>query len=142
MRMRVAVLGVLALAACSSSAHRGAPPAPPATPTSLPSPTTPSERYMALYTNAVAPADQAIATFNTQANALTNAAQVTDLAKIATPLADTLDRVDRALLGVDWPAKLSKDIRAVVAADSAIIADLRNVSKQTALSMPRRSASW
>ena len=91
---------------------------------------------MALYTNAVAPADQAIATFNTQANALTNAAQVTDLAKIATPLADTLDRVDRALLGVDWPAKLSKDIRAVVAADSAIIADLRNVSKQTALSIP------
>lgn len=87
---------------------------------------------MALYTNAVAPADAAITIFNAQAKALTNSANVTDLAKLATPLADTLEQVDRTLLGIVWPAKLTKDIRAVVAANSAIIADLLNVSKQTA----------
>ena len=86
---------------------------------------------MALYTNAVAPADAAIATFNSQAQALTNAASTADLAKIATPLAGTLERVDRTLLSIAWPAKRTNDIRAVVTADSAIIADLRNVSGQT-----------
>lgn len=102
----------------------------------MPSSTAASDRYIALYTNAVAPADAAIATFNAQAKALTNSANVADLAKVATPLAETLARVDRTLLGITWPAKLTKDIRAVVAADSAIIADLRNVSKQTARSIP------
>jgi parvulin-like peptidyl-prolyl isomerase len=128
-------LGVLALTACSASAHTGTRPATTSARTAVPSSTTASDRYISLYTNAVAPADVAITTFNAQAKALTNSANVADLAKIATPLADTLERVDRTLLQIAWPAKLTNDIRAVVAADSAIIADLRNVSKQTARSI-------
>jgi len=129
------VLGLLALTACSASAHTSTPPATASTATSVPSSTTATDRYMALYTNAVAPADTAITTFNAQSKALTNSANVTDLAKIATPLADTLEQVDRTLLGIVWPAPLTKDIRAVVDANAAIIADLLNVSKQTARSI-------
>ena len=101
----------------------------------MPSPTTTSDQYLALYTNAVAPADAAITMFNARAKALTNSANVTDLAKITTPLADTLEQVDRTLLRIVWPAQLTKDIRGVVNANSAIIADLFNVSKQTARSI-------
>lgn len=131
----MAVLGVLAFAACSANAHNGSRPAPTSTPASVPSSTTASDRYMALYANAVAPADAAITTFNAQAKALANSANVADLAKIAKPLAYTLERVDRTLLGITWPAKLKNDIRAVVAADSAIVTDLRVVSNQTARSI-------
>jgi hypothetical protein len=128
----VAVFGLLVLAACSASAHTDARAVTTSTPTAAPSLTTASDRYMALYTNAVAPADAAITTFNAQTKALTNSANVADLATIARPLADALDRVDRTLLGIAWPAKLTNDVRAVVAANSVIIADLRNVSNQTA----------
>jgi hypothetical protein len=126
LRLTPLLLGVVALAACSGSSRTTTPVRP-----SAPSSTTTPGGFTALYADAVAPADAAIARFNSQASAFTNSASVSDLARITKPLADTLDRVDTHLLAIAWPPKLTPDIRAVVTADAVVISDLRSVSRQS-----------
>ena len=134
MRLRAVALGTIVLVACSGARNAAtAPSLPIGAPTTVaPGPS----QYAALYTNAVAPADAAITTFDARASALTNTASIGDLSRIATPLAATLDGVDHRLLAIAWPAPLDRDVHAMVAADAAVVADLRNVPNQTARSIP------
>jgi hypothetical protein len=60
-----------------------------------------------------------------------SSASVADVAKLTTPLTAALDAADQKLLRAPRPAKTLPDLKLLVVAESAVIADLDNVSNQT-----------
>jgi len=98
-------VAVVALAACSGSSKHV---------------------YRDQFQKIIAPANAAVATFDTQENALRSSATGPDAARIADPLATAINHADRKLLRVSWPANVLPDIKTFVAAASVVVVDLEN----------------
>lgn len=126
-----AIAAVLGVAGCG-----GATPARQAAHTARPSVTPDLNAAATAYLAAVAPANNAIATFQTQAAALPADASGQDAARVARPLVAAFQSVDEKLLRVAWPTdRIRADVQALVTADRTFESDLTNVSGQNAFSV-------
>lgn len=87
------------------------------------------------YLRFVGPANAALALMARGFASLPATATGADVARIAGPAGDAIDRADEQLLRVPWPAPVSVDVKAMVVANAAVANDLRSVDGQDALSI-------
>jgi hypothetical protein len=129
----LAILAVTMAAACSNSTPKATPPTGAAnTPTTAPS------KFASVYLQILGPADTATGKFFAAITTLPNTATGADAQKLATPAADAIDAADQRLLRVTWPAKVARDVRALVFANAQLVADLRNLAPQPTVT----SGAW
>lgn len=103
--LAVVLSGVAVLASCGGSSK-------------------PASRAAKQYLAIIAPANQAIDVFEAGLKALPSSATTATYVKITAPLAAAFSTVDQKLLRDSWPANARTDIRALMVADSVVIADL------------------
>ncbi len=137
-------LAALALAGCTSS-HKAAVAAsitksstPAASNSAAPPTPTPSTSvdYGAQYESLVAPGNAALAAVGAALLGVPESATGPDVAKITTPGADAVDKMDETLLRAQWPAAATADIKALVTAAAVMSSELRSVDAQTDFSIP------
>jgi len=134
----VALLAVTMAAACSDSAPKATPPSSARAPASAATTTTEPSKFASLYLQILGPADAATGKFFAAITTLPNTATGADAQKLATPAADAIDAADQRLLRVTWPAKVARDVRALVSANARLVADLRNLAPQPTVT----SGAW
>lgn len=123
-RMPLALLVAAAGWGCSGSGPKN--PAPTTTTASVASL---KQQYFAL----VAPVNAELGRFS-----VPRSATGPGLAQLAAPLISALTTLDRKLPMVAWPAKIRKDIDALIGADKVLEADLQRAKDQT----PNQLAAW
>jgi hypothetical protein len=104
------ILGLIILVGCSSSSA--------------------TTKYGAQYLHIIAPANTALTRFQDKLSSLGNEPARSDVAKAATPLISAIHAVDQDLERAPWPPAVETDIKAEVAADSAIRTDLSAAGTQ------------
>jgi hypothetical protein len=141
--LTVVVVGAMT-GACSSSATKATPttaagvtPSTAGSVGATTSTTTPSA-FATRYLQILGPADAATGTFFTALKALPITATGADAQKLATPAANAIDKADQQLLRVPWPVNVTGAVRALVAADTRLVGDLRDVGAQKLLT----SGGW
>lgn len=132
---RLLVVALVLLAGCSTATRTATPVTPSATLTTV-SATTTTVDYPALqrqYLAAVAPAQSALAAFQAADAKLPDTATGPQLAAVAAPLADALDRSSAALLAIQAPPAVTTDIRALATGYAVVEGDLRGFVGMNAL---------
>ena len=104
------ILALVVLAGCSSS-------------------TVPA-KYGAQYVRIVAPANSVLTRFQNELSSLGKHPARADVAKAAAPVISAIQGVDQNLVRAPWPSGVDTDIKAEVAADAAIRADLSAAGAQ------------
>jgi hypothetical protein len=101
--------------------------------------TTPDRQQLAdEYLRIIAPANAAHRLWSKKAKSYDSNTTVEQQASDLAPLIAAYEDADNALLRVDWPPSIAEDIKALVAANGALIGDLRAADSQDVLSR----SSW
>jgi hypothetical protein len=87
-------------------------------------------KYGAQYLRITAPANAALTRFHDDLSSLGTHPARSDVAKAATPLISAIQTIDRDLVRASWPPAVETDVKAEVAADAVIRADLSGAGAQ------------
>ncbi len=102
--------------------------ATPATAVATTTSSTPDLHELAqTYLRIAGPANAATATFAEKANRWNDQTTNAQAVKDAAPAIAAHQKADNALLHVDWPSSVAVDVKALVAADGAVVGDLNGL---------------